>query len=161
MAGQVLSSNSSRADYENLRDLLSAVSGVIFLGTRHRGSSFAALAGLKISLGSQFLRVTANKEIITILKPESYILDELQRTFSLLDLTKSSFCPWPAVHQSVSVVPQSLWTNPSFPVDADALRGSAVSNRQTRAGRPATSPISVHCSLSSLYAVTGLRRPDR
>ncbi|KAK4244847.1 hypothetical protein C7999DRAFT_34830 [Corynascus novoguineensis] len=84
MASQVLSSNSPRIKYENHRDILSAIAGVVFLGTPHRGSSFAALAGLKISLGSHLLRVQANDEIITILKPDSYVLDELQRTFAQL-----------------------------------------------------------------------------
>ncbi|GAD97538.1 hypothetical protein PTT_13354 [Paecilomyces variotii No. 5] len=84
MASQVLSSNASRTDYENHRDFLSAVSGVIFLGTPHRGSSFALLAGLKIGFGKRLLQVKSNEEIISILKPDSYTLDELQREFAQL-----------------------------------------------------------------------------
>lgn len=85
MAGHVLPSNSSeRWEYETHRDLLSAVAGVIFLGTPHRGSQFALAAGWKMSLGSQVLRVSSNEEIITILKPGSYVLNELQRNFAQL-----------------------------------------------------------------------------
>lgn len=84
MASHVLSTNSSRTDFENHRDILSAVAGVVFLGTPHRGSSFAILANLKIGWGNRILRVSSNDEIITILTPNSYVLDELQRTFSQL-----------------------------------------------------------------------------
>jgi hypothetical protein len=84
MASQVLSSNSSLAGYENHRDFLSSIAGVIFLGTPHRGSSFALLAGLKIGFGRHVMRVSSNEEIITILKPDSYVLDDLQDQFGTL-----------------------------------------------------------------------------
>ncbi|KAJ6785086.1 hypothetical protein PWT90_03543 [Aphanocladium album] len=81
---QILSSNAPRVQYENHRDLLSSIAGVVFLGTPHRGSGFASLAGWKISLGSYLWQVRSNDEIITILRPDSYVLDELQRTFAQL-----------------------------------------------------------------------------
>lgn len=84
IASQVLSSNSTRTEYENNRDFLSAVAGVIFLGTPHRGSSFTLLAGLKIGVGKRLLQVKSNEEIVSILKPDSYTLDELQREFAQL-----------------------------------------------------------------------------
>lgn len=84
MASQLLSSNSELTEYENHRDLLSSIAGVVFLGTPHRGSSFALLAGLKIGFGRYVMRVSSNDEIITILKPDAYVLDDLQDQFNTL-----------------------------------------------------------------------------
>ncbi|KAH7015894.1 hypothetical protein EDB80DRAFT_708842 [Ilyonectria destructans] len=84
MASQVQGSNSDRTQYENHRHFLSAIAGVIFLGTPHRGSSFALLAGLKIGFGNRVLKVKSNEGIIYVIKPDSYTLDELQRQFAQL-----------------------------------------------------------------------------
>ncbi|KKK19651.1 hypothetical protein ARAM_001652 [Aspergillus rambellii] len=84
MASQVLNTNASREEYKNNRDLLSAMSGIIFLGTPHRGSDFSVLGLWKNFFGSSILRVSSNNEIITILQPDSYSLSELQRQFTRL-----------------------------------------------------------------------------
>ena len=72
---------------ESHRDFLSAIGGIIFLGTPHRGSSFSMLANWKIDFGRRILQVKSNGELVTILRPESYVLDDLQRQFSLLGLS--------------------------------------------------------------------------
>jgi hypothetical protein len=81
MASQVLRTNSPTAVFENHRDLLSAISGVIFLGTPHRGSSFASLAGIQIWVGTRLMGVKSNDQIINVLMPDSPTLNELQKQY--------------------------------------------------------------------------------
>ncbi|KAH8649283.1 hypothetical protein BX600DRAFT_474869 [Xylariales sp. PMI_506] len=77
-------SSSSSSEYERHRDFLSAIAGIVFLGTPHRGSGITLFANIKINIGRQFFGVQSNDEIIHILKPDSYTLDDLQRQFSNL-----------------------------------------------------------------------------
>ncbi|KAH7303465.1 hypothetical protein B0I35DRAFT_179184 [Stachybotrys elegans] len=80
MAGSVRE-NMPHCQYENHRDILAAIAGVIFLGTPHRGTSFSWLASLKSFFGKSILQVQSSDEIIRILTPASPILLWVQSEF--------------------------------------------------------------------------------
>lgn len=84
MAGERMRSNSSPAEYENHRDLLCAIAGVIFLGTPHRGTSYTLLARAKMWYGDEVVRIRSNDTLVNVLMPDSYTLTDLQRQFSQL-----------------------------------------------------------------------------
>ncbi|KFA81792.1 hypothetical protein S40288_06990 [Stachybotrys chartarum IBT 40288] len=80
MASHV-SANAANHHYENHRDILAAIAGVIFLGTPHRGSSFSWLGGVKSFFGRRVLQVESNDELITLLTPLSPVLHFVQSEF--------------------------------------------------------------------------------
>lgn len=69
-----------RAELANYRDFICSVSGIIFLGTPHRGSSFTMWANIKMALGSMIGKPT-HDELVKVLAADSEPLAELQVAF--------------------------------------------------------------------------------
>src|SRR6266480_7192678 len=85
LASQVQPTNASRSEHENHRDILSAVAGIIFLGTPHRGTNFSFWGQIK-GLWGTMRSVSTHAELISILKADSVMITYLQEEFGSLCL---------------------------------------------------------------------------
>lgn len=68
---------------QNYQDVLSAVGGLFFFGTPHKGSTFSRWAEMKMYLGSMCGQATV-PDLIRLLRPHSLELHDMQRDFKRL-----------------------------------------------------------------------------
>jgi hypothetical protein len=73
--------------YRNHRDLLASITGVFFLGTPHRGTTFTTLGQIQLSW-KRFRGIPINHDLITLLEVDSFILMYLHNQFN--DLTANN-----------------------------------------------------------------------
>lgn len=73
--------NSSRIEITYLKDILSATYGIIFLGTPHRGSSFATLGKMAQHI-TKILWKRPNMSVLQDLEVNSQTLERIGRGFS-------------------------------------------------------------------------------
>lgn len=69
------------------RDIMSAVAGIFFLGTPHRGSAISTFAQMKMNIGGFFTGMHSSPELITVLELDSILLSYIQSSFSRLRKT--------------------------------------------------------------------------
>jgi hypothetical protein len=73
--------------YRNHRDLLASITGVFFLGTPHRGTTFTTWGQIQLSW-KQFRGIPINQDFITLLEVDSFMLMSLHNQFN--DLTRNN-----------------------------------------------------------------------